>query len=59
MIYYILIGVLFIFHFENEALKVQGQEFEGIICLQTGKQFLAFHFLIERNNNMFSKDSCL
>ena len=36
-----------------------GQEPEGIICLQTDKQFLEFHFVIEQNNNKFSKDSCL
>ena len=32
----------------------QGWESEVVICLQTDKQFLAFHFVIEHNNKEYS-----
>ena len=42
-----------------KQLREQGWEPEVVICLQTDKQFLAFHFVIDHNNNKISKDSCL
>ena len=37
----------------------QGWESEVVICLQTDKQFLAFHFVMEHNKRELNSIICL